>query len=315
LTGTIHQKIRPVPADITNTSKSPLHLCTSRRPLFKGNGSSSTLPISYQCAGDAYEQFGQELQTLLASNNSTKGGRRAFPFPHNATVLFTGNSHMAQVAHELICQYAGVVDRFTVLDTGIYGWYSATVFENGAHLYHASNTPVVYSRDWVTHLEELFDGVSLRKLTAVVYGNFHRYKPSILKTGFGKGMLEADGIDGIDFAHIEPPGLSELLDVYPGPVIAVSMFASYAANQAVQYQAIIDKQFNRTNVRAIDSRKYVDVLGECGSAGGRLQTGPSACWNNKTAGNMHRCTGIHGGHPDLIAWDVIEAVYELVSED
>lgn len=300
--------------DATTGSSMHLHLCTTREPKVPSHHGNTTFRIAYTCTGPEYDDFGRKLQKLVASrHNHSQWGRMAFPFPANTTILIMGNSHMAQVVNELICQYSSVLETFRRIETGYYGWYSESVFINGARVLHASNSPLVYSHQWPAKLHDEL-GISLGDTSLLIIGRFHSYKPTILKTSFGQAMLQNASSPDMNFRSIPPPQLLDVLDAYKGPVIAVSMFASYAAKEAREYEKTISDNMERSkNVRIVDGRKYVRALGECGCPKSR-NASAGWCDNSTPDNNFHRCTGVHGGHPDLIAWDVIEAAHELLQE-
>ena len=59
-------------------------------------------------------------------------------------------------------------------------------------------------------------------------------------------------------------------------------------------------------IQIVNSRRHIDAMGkECSS---NNHYGVQDCGKNR---NGHRCNGPHGGHPDIVAWDVIEAIYNL----
>ena len=81
--------------------------------------------------------------------------------------------------------------------------------------------------------------------------------------------------------------------------------------------------------RYINGRKYIPILGECstniknanaaaaeGAAEGTTKTAKYECdtivASNTSHSGHHRCTGLYGGHPDLIAWDIIETLYSVL---
>jgi len=70
----------------------------------------------------------------------------------------------------------------------------------------------------------------------------------------------------------------------------------------------------RTNLLAIDSRKYVSKIGECSTESFRTVSTCSTTRHKSLAAtsNGHRCFGSRGGTADLTAWDIIEAMYKLL---
>ena len=99
----------------------------------------------------------------------------------------------------------------------------------------------------------------------------------------------------------------DVAKVYRGPIVSVSMFAFHGRKQErtdrFTQQVLLKK--NRTNVHVISGRKYIDEIGlECGT-----DAYNGDC--DELAG--HRCMGTLGGHPDLIAWEVVESIRQLVN--
>ena len=118
----------------------------------------------------------------------------------------------------------------------------------------------------------------------------------------------------------------DVAKVYRGPIVSVSMFAFHGRIQErtdrFTQQVLLKK--NRTNVHVVSGRKYIDEIGlECGTDDVWInENGESDCNemsknnnnnNEREANNMHRCMGTLGGHPDLIAWEVVESIRQLVS--
>jgi hypothetical protein len=104
--------------------------------------------------------------------------------------------------------------------------------------------------------------------------------------------------------------------VYTGPVVYVSMFARYGNSELTQNLEFI-KTINKTrhNLSTISGRKYIDRMKmECGAMN---VESPGPCYEDsdknvsREANSMHRCVGVKGGHPDLIAWEVVEKLNAL----
>lgn len=112
----------------------------------------------------------------------------------------------------------------------------------------------------------------------------------------------------------------DVAKVFDGPIVGVSMFGVQGIGQA-KTDDKTKKSFSknhRTNVDVIRGRKYIDEIGlECGTDQFLPnEDGGSDCKemskkknkndNTRPANEMHRCVGSLGGHPDLIAWEVVE---------
>eukprot|EP00797_Seminavis_robusta_P003058 Sro1191_g250910.2 (170) ;mRNA; r:14848-15357 len=142
---------------------------------------------------------------------------------------------------------------------------------------------------------------------------------------------------GLDFENAAAPTVTDVAKVYPGPVIYVGMFAWYGKRLHREAQAMIDslqqtQQQGRTNLRAINGRQYITALEEefhtsSTSSSERLPVyecstdtrhNVSTCITDTESyrfRNGHRCMGQRGGHPDLIAWDLIDSLHDLLEDD
>ena len=68
----------------------------------------------------------------------------------------------------------------------------------------------------------------------------------------------------------------------------------------------------RTNLMAVDGRRYVQELGECSTEAFKTV---STCITDPEHGRYdqgYRCFGPRGGHPDLISYDLVEGIYKLL---
>jgi hypothetical protein len=146
-------------------------------------------------------------------------------------------------------------------------------------------------------------------------GKFNAYNRHQNNTQFQAQMLHySQTFPGVDFANIPPPSIETLTIVYDGPVVAVSMFALAGQRHVITSTKRAQQNkmsWNRTNhnILFLSGRKHIQAIGlECGS---KLKKGMGHCGNRDP--NDHRCVGPRGGHPDLLAWDIIEAIHTLVS--
>lgn len=307
-----------MPSKETKTKPS-FRICQTESLVLPTKDQKSTeLPVYFQCRGEAYEKFGEDLREYA---EETKKGRelwgsRPFPMPPNKKVLMIGNSHTRQTAKALACQYA---KEISMVDQ-ISGTESAFYFSNNSTMYLVENSPLVYSTSWPTLLEEnVFRHHSFSSIDAIVLGSFNNYNPSV-KNSFQSNMLElSETRSDIDFKHVRAPEVSEVMRRYDGPILALSMFAEYSFSSfkdTFDASVNLQKANNRTNVVFLSGRKHIDKLGECGSDG-KTEVGVCLMANDtskygRAPPDMHRCTGPHGGHPDLIAWDVIGVLYRFL---
>jgi hypothetical protein len=291
----------------------PIHFCRSNR---KGNfviaGNKTGLPILYQCTGPAYEEFGQKLSSF-ADNVTLHGpiwGRRPFPIPANNRVMALGNSHTRQVMHSLICHAGANVEKVVAHKESIHITFRIR-FLNGATLYLITNSPVVYSKKWLQFVEHSIQ-MPLDSLDAIVLGQFNKHVDGQSKF-FQEMQAASKNNTDIKFGAVDPPDLALVAKVYQGPIIFLGSFYQYERRMQEKKQALqvlSDLALEgRHNLTFVDSRKYVQMLenNECSSdqkhSIGTCKQGP----------NSHRCTGKLGGHCDLVAFDLEEALYSKES--
>lgn len=292
-------------------STNGLQLC--RLPVLHFNGihlenNGTKLGILFQCVGKEYDEFGDKLFSF-ANNRSVHGnhwGRRSFPIPRDKSVLMFGNSHTRQTAHALVGQHHDKVQSASCLQKNNVCTFQ---FDNNVSLHVVANSPVVHSHKWLDLLAGVV-GRPLQSFDAIVLGKFNRWVECSKKF---QDVMTQDGREldkSIDIKRITPPNMSTVAQVYSGPIVAVSMYAKSAEQQSNKTRAMVAELIRegRKNIVYIDGRKYIGELGECGSD---LKTGDPGHCNEGSPG--HRCTGPKGGHPDLIAWDVIESLYTLFS--
>jgi hypothetical protein len=312
--------------DKTPTSEmitSPFNFC--RVPMLKlpAAASSPSLGIGYQCSGEAYEDFSSKLESFTIKKSrdyATRGygtswGRRKSALPADKTILLFGNSHLRQVGMSLICQYWAQAHDFIRIDND-----TLTVhFYNNVTIHIITNNPFVYSKQWVDILESRLLKRPIASLDAIVLGKFNGLGDS-QNSSFFQAMQELSAsVECVDFNGIEPPGIEAVARAYNGSIVAVSMFAQYAQSHEKNTKREINKltegSKGRKNLRFIPGRKYINGLGlECGSdthEGGTCNERRSSTVKRDPR-DMHRCMGAHGGHPDLLAFDVVEELFALL---
>ena len=281
----------------------------------------------YLCEGPAYDDFSKRMQVYVKRQDSDTWGRRQFPLPNNTYVFMLGNSHTRQVYNTLLCEYRneivesmdyGDISALTNPDT-TFGSTSSFRFANNATLVVVSNSPLVYNKDrWAKTFEGLLNR-SLASMDAIIMGRFNHFET---KSRYGREI--------ISYAKVHPelfdktystPTIESLAELYDGPILALPMFAPHgqdvadSARRAQVYWKNATTN-SRTNIYIVHARKHIEVLGECGSD---VISGMGICRNtgdgtdgSREAEAMHRCTGLNGGHPDLISWDIIEQLYEVL---
>jgi hypothetical protein len=268
--------------------------------------------IEYQCNGTEYDNFTSQLHQLAsdisATQKSKTWGRWPEPLPPNASVLFLGNSHTKQTAHEYVCQYADQVESV--------GQYhrSTTVFQfqNMASIYLVYNSPVDAALDWTGRLESLVRR-PLGSFQAVVLGQFNGAGPDVRNSNYYRQMMNwSESDSGLQFGKVTPPDVVQVAGAFPGPVVFASNYdVGKSASSKLILQAIEDIKLrtNRTNLAGVLARNYLSALGgnECGT---EIRNGVGDCGRFRAA--SHRCVGPNGGHPTLIAHDVQELLYSFL---
>jgi hypothetical protein len=187
-----------------------------------------------------------------------------------------------------------------------------------------SNHPCVYSTKWKSNLEFVLGIQDLNtEVDAIVIGTFNKYTAKYEGTVMwsnARTYTEQYPSQEIDAPHNRNGfDLAMLAEVYEGPAIFVSMLGStdlfsyrHAREQVKNLKKDVTQ--NRTNTLAIDARHYISNMQrkECGSDQSRKV---GTCYTDSSKmeyRNAHRCMGDKGGQPDLVAWDVIEALWELL---
>jgi hypothetical protein len=212
-------------------------------------------------------------------------------------------------------------------------------FQDNLQVYTVINCPFVYSHQWGTILEDYILQRPLHSFDAIVLGRFNGPSESS-QTSFYDTMMnyqhhppqqpQEGHPHTIDFESIPGPTVKDVAAVYPGPIVWVGMFSKSGVQyhtQALQEieQVMQNHTSNSVRLHAIDARYYIEKLkhtnstqlislhkavDECASDNrqkvGTCQTNPSH--PRYDAG--HRCIGARGGHPDLIAWDLVEVLHQ-----
>jgi hypothetical protein len=115
------------------------------------------------------------------------------------------------------------------------------------------------------------------------------------------------------FGKVKPPTILQVASQYKGPIVFVSNYDRGKEEPAKEIIRAMDDLIHtrtRTNIRGILSRKYIPFLknNECGTDD---KKGVAQCGIRRAA--SHRCVGKHGGHPDLIAFDIQDELYSLLA--
>jgi hypothetical protein len=318
-----------------NTVLLPIRLCRASKLHFPEQQQQeyNTLPIRYQCAGKEYNDFGAKLWHFASNPNRVHGhhdgtwGRLPNPIPAHKTVFILGNSHTRQITHAMICQYADQITKRT--HSSSHGDMSSREmfhFQNNSTLHVLINSPLVYSHKWDTLIEQAI-GQSLPSLDAFVLGVFNscetqinnntindnnsnsNNKPST--TNFHKAMQKASRqTKDIEFCTVDPPSPFQVTELFQGPILFVSAFSALKKSRTRKVERFIKNTTlakARNNLYSMDSRKYIDALGmECSSNEMVFSAVPGRCGNRT---EQHRCSGTMGGHSDLVAFDIVQALH------
>ena len=290
-----------------------LTYCTSPILQAPRDPFSDSSDIHYQCAGPKYDAFIEELYPFAHDQTQRRApqqwwGRRNFGIPSHKRVLFYGNSHTRQVAKALACQQMELDRIRSVISVNTTRVHQYDMVNN-ATLVAVTNTFAPYSREWVRLTEEDM-GMKLHSFDALVIGPFNSCGGN---NAFSREMVQfSKKLPDVDCVNTPPPSLKEIAEYFPGPIIYVTMFVQSQNEKdhslTVQEIQQIRAEYNRTNVHFVEARQYVDATRDCR---GQHCFNVSDCWSRPgTSGPTHECTGPHGGHADLIAWDVIEYLYQ-----
>lgn len=283
----------------------------------------------YRCAGKPYDDFMEHhllpyiRQTQLSN---LKWGKRPFLLPESPNearprkILFLGNSHTLQMVGALLCQFHQHINKSRLLEKGIEDAIEYRM-QNNVTVYSVFNHGSLYSRRWKKNLGDVL-GWRLGRMDAIVLGHINDYDPQYDNTNLW-GKIKRYGEDHpeyeVDVARY-PKGV-EFLDLaaqYQGPIIWVPMTA--VTNQPQHEQVVrqmknITQTTGRTNLQAVNARQHVAGMNraECGSDSSSTI---GTCFTNRAGfvySNGHRCMGDKGGEPDIVAYDVVEALFQAFS--
>eukprot|EP00977_Amphora_coffeiformis_P028875 scaffold37622_cov199-Amphora_coffeaeformis.AAC.2 len=187
------------------------------------------------------------------------------------------------------------------------------VLHNNSTLSIVINAPIPYSKRWKERLQEETQN-SLDSYDAVVLGLMNECG---LENAFATEMKAlSEQLPDVDCLHIPPPTLTKWTQVYHGPIIFLPMMSP--KDELVKpilkdMENILEKQTQFQHLSYLPARQHIEAMGiECAS---NSRTGTSDCTNDMgpiTGPNRHRCEGASGGHPNLVAWDLIERLYEIM---
>lgn len=281
------------------------------------------LPIWYQCEGPEYDRLARRIRHYAnyQRNNGLKPpswGHRPHALPANSTVLMFGNSHIRQIGHAIACQNGpDVVTNVLHYEPDLINPDMAVkvTFTNNSTLWIVANSYVAHSPYWESLLVRQTQTTSLQDdFDAVILGVFNSGHGRL--TRFAAEMDEMQKLlpssDAVDWENRTGPSVTEMAAVFEGPLAFATMFNGNGVGDAFLWRKnrpIMNKlkrETNRTNLYLQDSRVHLKAIGLEGTSNNRAKT--SEAVNDQSSG--HRCTGTRGGHPDLVAWDLTEFLYE-----
>lgn len=259
-------------------------------------------------------------------------------------ILIIGNSHTRQMVTALMCQYRDQIVARHQLKNARDIKKDGNQDKNMAHVYYMPeheltlyiliNHPLVYSHSWKATLEIDVLEFPLQELDGIVLGGFNRHHADTRSSNGALSKVPDSNFavmareyqqrypqQEVNFENIAPPSIQDVAKVYSGPLVWVSMFAGHGRNEhqeALEQIGFVTLTHNRTNLRSVNGRNYIEALGgdECSSnnkVGGDAVV--STCVTDRSDPvyeNGHRCTGVNGGQSDLVAWDVVEALHDIL---
>jgi len=313
---------------------SEFHFCRVREmtfPTSPGPGN-VTKRIRYPCEGKEYDSFAEQMlnyatERQAADKNLIWWGKREYPLPENSDILVIGNSHTRQTLNALLCQYAEHITR--IQDFGrlnnnhLPGGFEAFHFSNNATITLISNSPLVFVKAWKQFLELYGLHRDIESYDAVVLGFINQYTPGVPSNTTYYGEMERfvhGNPELYDLEHWHTLGIDiqQMVHAYSGPVVVLPMFSLYNRPHLDNVKSIVDKWKNSDssssrakNIKILNGRAHVEVLGECASLK-PWEFDICRMGTQGNIGNQHRCTGAKGGHADLLAWDLIETLYNVM---
>lgn len=179
-------------------------------------------------------------------------------------------------------------------------------FANNSTVVHVTNSYAPYSEQWIQLLQDETRGDALDNYDAVILGNINKCGDGIVQA---KDMAHFSSVFDSVSCTVPPPTLRQWTEAFAGPIVYVPMFTAPGAQtkKAQNEMSFLQRSNGRDDLHWIDARQHIVATGiECGSQS--RQGHLSDCVD----GPGHRCEGDCGGHPDLVVWDIIEKLYEIL---
>ena len=281
------------------------------------NDANTRMDIWYQCQGPIYDEFSYALFQYVQVKQKQRlpsWGHRLEPLPADTTVLVFGNSHTRQIGQTFACQYAVDVTRVEYLDDTDQVDPNMAVsvhFTNGAQLIIVANSYVAHSPQWKRLLETQIQR-PLASIDAIVLGLFNpgtkHWEPEFLPSMVSM-QNKLTPADEFDVQNNYGPTVSDVAAVYEGPILFTTMLGNQEPSRTLRARDDIRTliQQGRHNAVYQNAHVYVDGLlsQHTGASLSRLQSADAV----HDEPQAHKCTGMHGGHVDLVAWDVREFLF------
>jgi hypothetical protein len=272
----------------------------------KTNSTFQPLLRRHVCRGPGYDQFAQSLHAyaLNTSRRRPMGWGRRYQNtvpPPGTRLLALGNSHLRQVMWAWLAQIYNHIPQITIQRVRrLQDRYALRIdFVNNASLYVLTNTYVPYSENWTNALRQLTDNWTLAEFDAVIVGNVNDCSHSRLEKYRQQNNMGSSRVS----CNFTKPQPQDWMKAYSGRLLFVTSFDGHKFAQDVSWGNAV--QFSRQahdRVGFIYGRCHVERTGHEGAS--IEQGGDVECAVCST--DSHRCIGEYGGHPDLIAWDIVE---------
>jgi hypothetical protein len=104
-------------------------------------------------------------------------------------------------------------------------------------------------------------------------------------------------------------------ELFQGPILFVSAFSALKKSRTLKVERFIKNVTlakTRNNLHSMDSRKHIDALGVERSSNEKLVSAVPGRCGNRT--EQRRCSGTMGGHSDLVAFDVVQALHSSLQQ-